>query len=65
MDLDDAGRRYLWHWGDNGFWKNFVLVHPASRSAVVVFTNGSRGMNVARAVVAAATGEEHDAFLWV
>jgi hypothetical protein len=61
----DARRRYLWHWGDNGMWKNFVLAHPASRSAVVVFTNGSRAMNVARAVVTAAAGEEHDAFLWV
>jgi CubicO group peptidase (beta-lactamase class C family) len=56
---------YLWHWGDNGSWKNFVLVHPASRSAVAVFTNGSRGLNVAERVVAAATGRDHPAFLWL
>jgi CubicO group peptidase (beta-lactamase class C family) len=54
-----------WHWGDNGWWKNFVVAHPASRSAVVVFTNGSRGLNVAQRVVAAATGEDHPAFLWL
>ena len=54
-----------WHWGDNGWWKNFVVAHPGSGSAIVVFTNGSRGMNVAQRVVAAATGGDHAAFLWL
>src|SRR5262249_26058110 len=57
--------QYLWHWGDNGSWKNFVLVHPASRSAIVVFTNGSRGLNVARQIVTAAAGGEQPAFWWL
>jgi CubicO group peptidase (beta-lactamase class C family) len=63
----DAGRDAdtAWHWGDNGWWKNFVVAHPASGSALVVFTNGSRGMNVAQRIVAAATGEDHPAFLWL
>jgi CubicO group peptidase (beta-lactamase class C family) len=56
---------YVWHWGDNGNWKNFVLAHPATRSAIVIFTNGSRGLNVAQRIVTAATGEEHAAFLWL
>src|SRR5262249_27849447 len=56
---------YLWHWGDNGNWKNFVLVHPSCRSAVVVFTNGSRGLNVARQIVTAAAGGEQAAFWWL
>jgi CubicO group peptidase (beta-lactamase class C family) len=60
-----GGEDYAWHWGDNGSWKNFVLVHPASRSAIVMFTNGSRGLNVARGVMRAATGEDHAAFLWL
>jgi CubicO group peptidase (beta-lactamase class C family) len=59
------GEDYAWHWGDNGSWKNFVLAHPASRSAIVLFTNGSRGLNVARSVIQAATGEDQAAFLWI
>ena len=62
---EDGERRYLWQWGDNGGWKNFVMVHPASRSAVVVFTNGSNGMHIAERVVRAATGAEQPVFLWV
>jgi hypothetical protein len=61
----DAGRDYLWHWGDNGNFKNFVLAHLPSRSAVVVFTNGNNGLRVAEAVVAAASGHEHVAFDWL
>jgi CubicO group peptidase (beta-lactamase class C family) len=60
-----AGREYLWHWGDNGTYKNFILAHPASRSAVLVFTNGSNGMRIAEHLVIAASGLEHPAFDWL
>ncbi len=60
-----AGRRYLWQWGDNGGWKDFVMVHPESRSAIVVFTNGSNGMHVVERIVRAASGEDQPVFLWV
>jgi CubicO group peptidase (beta-lactamase class C family) len=56
---------FLWHWGDNGSWKNFVLAHPETKSAIVIFTNGSRGLNVANRVMTAATGRLHAAFLWL
>jgi hypothetical protein len=56
---------FLWHWGDNGSWKNFVLAHPETKSAIVMFTNGSRGLNVANRVMTAATGRQHAAFLWL
>jgi hypothetical protein len=61
----DEGRDYLWHWGDNGPFKNFVLAHPATRSAIVIFTNGSNGLRVAEAAMAAATGHRHFAFDWL
>ena len=60
-----AGREYLWHWGDNGTIKNFVLVHLPSRSAVVVFTNAAQGMRLAEAIVNAASESEHLAFDWI
>ena len=59
------GRRYLWQWGDNGGWKNVVIVHPESRSGLVVFTNGDHGMRVVERVARAATGLEHVLFLWI
>ena len=62
---EDEGRKYLWQWGDNGEWKNFVLVHPESASAIVVFTNGDTGMRVAERVVRAETGRDEPAFLWL
>lgn len=55
----------LWHWGDNGNWKNFVLVDPEEQSAVVVFTNSAQGMNVAERFVTACTGVDHAAFQWL
>lgn len=61
----ESGPRYLWQWGDNGGWKNIVMVDPESHSAIVVFTNGSKGMRVVERVVRAATGREHAVFLWV
>lgn len=56
---------YIWQWGDNGSWKNFVLSHPATESAIVIFTNGSRGLHLAQRIVTAATGLDHAAFWWV
>ncbi len=62
---EDEGQKYLWQWGDNGEWKNFVMVHPDSASAIAVFTNGDTGMRVCERVVAAATGKDQPAFLWL
>ena len=62
---EEGGLRYLWQWGDNGGWKNIVIVHPESQSGLVVFTNGGNGMRVVERVARAATGHEHAIFLWV
>jgi CubicO group peptidase (beta-lactamase class C family) len=61
----ETGSGVLWHWGDNGNWKNFVLIQPRDKAALLVFTNGSHGMNVAERLVAAATGDDHVAFQWL
>lgn len=61
----ESGPRYLWQWGDNGGWKNILLVHPESQSGLVVFTNGDNGMRVVERIAKAATGREHALFLWI
>jgi CubicO group peptidase (beta-lactamase class C family) len=62
---EESGARYLWQWGDNGGWKNIVIVHPESRSALVVFTNGNKGMRVVERIAKATTGRDHAMFLWI
>lgn len=59
------GQRYLWQWGDNGGWKNFMLAHPPSRTAIAVFSNGNNGERVNERILRAATGIDHPVFLWV
>lgn len=56
---------YLWQWGDNGGWKNFLLAHLPTRTAIAVFTNGSSGQHVNERILRAATAIDHPAFLWV
>jgi hypothetical protein len=60
-----AGRKYVWHWGDNPGFKNFIVGEPASGSAIVIFTNGNSGQRVYERVIRARTGVDHPAFLWL
>lgn len=60
-----AGREYVWQWGDNGGYKNFVLAEPASGDAVFVFTNGDSGARIYDRIITHATGHDHPAFFWV
>jgi CubicO group peptidase (beta-lactamase class C family) len=60
-----GGRKYVWHWGDNPGFKNFVVGEPATGSAMVIFTNGNAGQRVYERVIRARTGVDHPAFLWL
>lgn len=59
------GREYLWQWGDNGGFKNFVAAEPQTGSAIFVFTNGDSGARVYDRIVTHATGHDHPALFWV
>ena len=61
----NANEESLWHWGDNGSFKCFVVANPARKSGVVMFTNSANGLAIAPAIVSDATGGEHLAFSWV
>jgi CubicO group peptidase (beta-lactamase class C family) len=60
-----GGREYVWQWGDNGGYKNFVAAEPASGDAVFVFTNGDSGTRIYDRIVTHATGHDHPALFWV
>jgi CubicO group peptidase (beta-lactamase class C family) len=55
----------LWHWGDNGAFKCFVVANPRNKSGMVLFTNSENGLAIAPAIVRDAIGRDHLAFTWV
>ena len=54
-----------WHWGDNPGYKSLVFVVPARRQAVVIMTNGDRGLGLCEHVVGMTIGGEHLALAWL
>jgi CubicO group peptidase (beta-lactamase class C family) len=59
------GREVLWHWGDNGAFKAFVVADPKAKSGAVIFTNSEKGLEVAKPVIDETMGEESLAFEWL
>jgi CubicO group peptidase (beta-lactamase class C family) len=55
----------LWHWGDNGVFKAFFVVRPASRSGVVYMTNSENGLAIGRQILAETLGGDQPAFDWL
>jgi CubicO group peptidase (beta-lactamase class C family) len=55
----------LWHWGDNGRFKCYVVSYPKQKLGVVMFANGESGLSIASEVVRTAIGGEQPAFHWV
>jgi len=55
----------LWHWGDNGSFKCFVVANPARKSGVVMFTNSESGLAIAPAIIRNATGRSPLMFGWI
>lgn len=61
--LEQIGdRTWLWQWGNNTGYRNFVAVDPVAGRGVLVFTNGDAGMRICERIVADATGVAHPAF---
>jgi len=55
----------LWHWGDNGVFKAFFVVRPATKSGVVYMTNSENGLSIGRQILAETLGGEQPAFDWL
>jgi hypothetical protein len=55
----------LWHWGDNGAFKNFLYADPHTGHALLILTNGERGLRLCERVLRRVIGYEHPGFLWV
>ncbi len=55
----------LWHWGDNGTFKSFVMADPARKSGVVLFANGQDALTVAKPIIDTAMNTDSLAFAWL
>jgi CubicO group peptidase (beta-lactamase class C family) len=61
----NASGKYLWHWGDNGIFKAYVVADVNRRSAVVMFDNSDTGLSIASVIVQTVLGGEHPSFAWL
>lgn len=59
------GKEDLWHWGDNGSFKAFVMAEPKTKSAVVLFANSEHGLDLAQPLIDEAMGTDSLAFAWL
>jgi CubicO group peptidase (beta-lactamase class C family) len=56
---------YLWHWGDNGIFKAYVVADIQRRSAIVLFDNSTSGLSIAKAATETVLGGDHPSFPWL
>jgi CubicO group peptidase (beta-lactamase class C family) len=54
----------LWHGGDNGSFKCYMLAYPKQKIGIVMFANGENGLTITPEVVRLAMGGEQPAFVW-
>jgi CubicO group peptidase (beta-lactamase class C family) len=59
------GTDMLWHWGDNGSFKAFVMADPKTKSGVVMFANSENGLEIAKPLIDEAMGTPSLAFEWL
>ncbi|HEX7177101.1 MAG TPA: serine hydrolase [Pyrinomonadaceae bacterium] len=55
----------VWHWGDNGNTKAFVVAYPEQKTGVVFFTNSANGLSIARELVGETIGGRQPALDWI
>lgn len=59
------GVNFLWHWGDNSFFKAFVYMNPKTQDAIVYFTNSENGLSVASHLVWQSMGIYTQTLKWL
>jgi CubicO group peptidase (beta-lactamase class C family) len=55
----------LWHWGDNGSFRCFMLAYPKQKTGMVMFTNSENGLSLAPDVLKVALGGQQPLFNWI
>jgi tetratricopeptide (TPR) repeat protein len=55
----------LWHWGDNGAFKCYMLAYPKQKIGLVFFANSENGLAIVSEVVRLAIGGDQPALRWI
>ena len=55
----------LWHWGDNGNAKAYVVAYDKQKFGMVVFTNSANGLSIISELVDEALGGRQPALAWL
>jgi CubicO group peptidase (beta-lactamase class C family) len=57
----------LWHWGANPGFRNFVVIDPDKRNAVIILTNSNNGLSICESIVQTAWRNHapQPAFKWL
>jgi len=55
----------LWHWGDNGRFKCYIVAYPKQKIGVVFFMDGENGLSIASEFLRTAIGGEQPALRWI
>jgi len=64
--LEQEGEDWrIWHWGDNGTTKAYVVASARRGAGVVLFANSENGLVLAPPIVADVMGGESPAFAWL
>ncbi len=62
---ETAQAESLWHWGDNGQFKAYVVAYPKQKIGVVVFLDGENGLSIIGDLLQTAIGGQQPALGWV
>ena len=55
----------IWHWGDNGEFRCFVIGYPSQGRGLVYFTNSQNGLGIAEDIVADYFIDTHHSIRWL
>ncbi len=55
----------IWHWGDNGTFRCFVIAYPLQESGVVYFTNSENGLAIAEDMISRFFRDTHHSVRWL
>jgi len=55
----------LWHWGDNGRFKSYVVAYPHQKIGVVFFMDGENGLSLLAPLLRTSIGGDQPALQWL
>ncbi len=51
-----ADGKSIWHWGDNGPHKAYIVAYPKQKSGIVIFANSANGLSIHHEIIKQAVG---------